>query len=112
MHAAFADGHGPHAGATLPRELLQAQLGRASAEGVDLVIHTGDFVNFPSAESVAFVKAQLDGAGIPYLYTSGNHAGRNRQIGGSGGSLEPPGPLLEPPAGSSYAHPYRLYGVF
>ena len=37
---------------------------------------------------------------------------REQQIGGSGGSLEPPRPLLEPPWASSYAPPYRLYGVF
>jgi hypothetical protein len=37
-----------------------------------------------------------------------------KQIGVLGGSLEPPGPLLEPPRAwvSSYAPPYRVYGVF
>ena len=30
--------------------------------------------------------------------TSDMHQRREKQIGGSGGSLEPPGPLLEPPA--------------
>ena len=46
--------------------------------------------------------------------TRANVPPREQQIGGSGGSLEPPGPLLEPPEPllSSYAPPYRLYGVF
>ena len=107
MHAAFADGHGPHAGATLPRELLQAQLGRASAEGVDLVIHTGDFVNFPSAESVAFVKAQLDGAGIPYLYTSGNHDWHYEGLPGSSEALRDEWSDARPTPVASLVAPHR-----
>ena len=37
---------------------------------------------------------------------------REQHIGGSGGSREPPGPLSLTPWASSYAPPYRLYGVF
>ena len=36
---------------------------------------------------------------------------REKQIGGSGGSLEPPGPLLEPP-GPLLTHLHTVYGVF
>jgi hypothetical protein len=43
-------------------------------------------------------------AAVVSVYGIGQRA-REKQIGGSGGSLEPPGPLLEPPAGSSYAPP-------
>ena len=41
----------------------------------------------------------------------GEVLGREQQTGGSGGSLEAPGPLFEPWA-SSYAPPYRSYSVF
>ena len=73
MHAAFANGHGKHAGGTVPKDIFTAQLNTALGQGADLIVHTGDFVNFPSAESVAFVKDALDSAGIPYFYISGNH---------------------------------------
>ena len=36
---------------------------------------------------------------------------REQQIGGSGGSLEPPGPLLESPGPLLTHPPYRLYGL-
>ena len=38
-------------------------------------------------------------------------ASREKQIGGSGGSLEPPGPLSWTPWASSYAPSYRLHSV-
>ena len=52
MHNAFADGHGRHKGITLPKDLFAQQLKAAVDEGVQLIVHTGDFVNFPSADTV------------------------------------------------------------
>ena len=55
------------------------------------------------------------GTGYTVLQYVGNDTAavfyREQRIGGSGGSLEPPGLLLEPPGASSYAPPCRLYGV-
>jgi hypothetical protein len=48
----------------------------------------------------------LGGGPEDEVLTNDQYVGsREQQIGGSGGSLEPPG-------ASSYAPPYRLYGVF
>jgi 3',5'-cyclic AMP phosphodiesterase CpdA len=54
-------------------EYLDDVLQKAKAEHVELLLLTGDIVNFPSAASVAYVCDRLKKAGIPWLYVAGNH---------------------------------------
>jgi 3',5'-cyclic AMP phosphodiesterase CpdA len=52
---------------------LDEVLQKAKAENVELLLLTGDIVNFPSAASVGYVCERLKAAGIPWLYVAGNH---------------------------------------
>lgn len=48
-------------------------LQRAKDSGADLLLLTGDIVDFPSRASLQMVRELLDGCGVPWLYVSGNH---------------------------------------
>jgi len=48
-------------------------LQNAKNDKVDLLLLTGDILNFPSAVSVKYVYDRLNATGIPWLYISGNH---------------------------------------
>ena len=48
-------------------------LQKAKNQNVNLLLLTGDIVNFPSAVSVKYVCDKLSRTGIPWLYISGNH---------------------------------------
>lgn len=48
-------------------------LQKAKKQNIDLLLLTGDIVNFPSAASVKYVYDKLSATGIPWLYISGNH---------------------------------------
>ena len=52
---------------------LDDVLQRAKTENVELLLLTGDIVNFPSPASVAYVCDRLKKSGIPWLYIAGNH---------------------------------------
>jgi len=54
-------------------EYLDDLLLKAKNEDVDLLLLTGDIVNFPSAVSVKYVFDRLEETNIPWLYISGNH---------------------------------------
>lgn len=54
-------------------EFFDDLLLKAKEESVELLLLTGDIVNFPSAVSVQHVYDRLKETGIPWLYTSGNH---------------------------------------
>jgi predicted MPP superfamily phosphohydrolase len=54
-------------------ENLDDLLLKAKNENVELLILTGDIVNFPSAASVNWVHDRLMKTGIRWLYISGNH---------------------------------------
>ncbi|MDD4191363.1 MAG: metallophosphoesterase [Mangrovibacterium sp.] len=56
-----------------PLEYFEEALGKAVSEKVDLLLLTGDIVNFPSAVTVNALVTKLKQAGIPWLYTCGNH---------------------------------------
>ena len=64
---------GPGRGQTRPHNVFEAQLQMAKADGADLLVHTGNLVNFPSFRAVYYVWNALENSGIPYMYTSGNH---------------------------------------
>ncbi|HUX95746.1 MAG TPA: metallophosphoesterase [Bacteroidales bacterium] len=46
---------------------------KAKSENIDLLILTGDIVNFPSPASVNYVYERLKRTGIQWLFISGNH---------------------------------------
>jgi DNA repair exonuclease SbcCD nuclease subunit len=48
-------------------------LQKAKNQNVNLLLLTGDIVNFPSAASVKYVFDKLVKTGIPWLYVAGNH---------------------------------------
>jgi 3',5'-cyclic AMP phosphodiesterase CpdA len=52
---------------------LDDVLQRAKKEHVELLLLTGDIVNFPSPASVEYVRDRLKKTGIPWLYIAGNH---------------------------------------
>ena len=54
-------------------QYLDDVLQRAKKEHVELLLLTGDIVNFPSPASVAYVCDRLKKTGIPWLYIAGNH---------------------------------------
>ena len=93
MHHAFigADGDGtPHRSTgevALPTERFQGQVEVAAQNGTDLIIHTGDFLNFPSVEAVAFAHGVLARSGLPWLYCSGNHDWHYEGLHGSSEAL-------------------------
>ncbi|MGH7145922.1 MAG: metallophosphoesterase family protein [Planctomycetota bacterium] len=45
----------------------------AGREQVDLLALTGDIAHFPSRANVDFIAGKVQAAGVPALYTSGNH---------------------------------------
>lgn len=48
-------------------------LEEARKKNVDLILLTGDIINNPTIDNVAYVKTRLDECGIEYIYTAGNH---------------------------------------
>lgn len=64
-------------------DLLQ----KAKSQKIDLILLTGDIVNFPSAASVKYVYDKLSESGIQWLYTSGNHDWHYEGLSGNLDSL-------------------------
>ena len=54
-------------------ESFRTTLAAAKAAEADLVALVGDQLSFPSWAGVEFLRRELDAAGVPWLYTSGNH---------------------------------------
>jgi hypothetical protein len=70
----FAKYHCTATGRTVGTEVtFDATLKSFANHNVDLVALTGDIVHLPSKASVEFTAAALKSAGMPWLYTSGNH---------------------------------------
>ena len=57
----------------LPLEALADHVDLAAAERVQLVLHTGDLVNFPSPRAAQRAHAMLTSGELQLLYISGNH---------------------------------------
>ena len=68
-------------------EYLDDLLQKAKEENVELLLLTGDIVNFPSAVSVQYVNDRLTKNGIPWLYISGNHDWHYEGMAGTMDSL-------------------------
>ena len=64
-------------------EYLDDVLQKAKKEQVELLLLTGDIVNFPSAASVEYVCDRLKKTGIPWLYIAGNHDWHYEGLAGS-----------------------------
>lgn len=58
---------------TNPEKCFQESLAIAKEAKADLVALVGDIVSFPSEAAVDWVHRQIDSAGMPYVYTAGNH---------------------------------------
>lgn len=54
-------------------ESFRQTLAAAKADKIDLVTLVGDQISFPTWAGVEFMRKELDAAGVPWLYTSGNH---------------------------------------
>ena len=59
----------------------------AKQENVDLIALVGDIVNYPSATAVEFVRSAVEVAGIPHIYTAGNHDWHYEGMKGSSDEL-------------------------
>jgi len=75
MHKAYMNPRKHYALDTMETtfEYFDDILQKAKKENVNLLLLTGDIVNFPSAVSVKYVYDRLTATGIPWLYISGNH---------------------------------------
>ncbi len=62
-------------------------LQNAKKDKVELLLLTGDIVNFPSAVSVKYVYDRLSATEIPWLYISGNHDWHYEGLPGTPDSL-------------------------
>ena len=54
-------------------ESFRRTLGEAKSAGADLLALVGDQISFPTPAGVEFMRRELDAAGVPWTYTSGNH---------------------------------------
>jgi 3',5'-cyclic AMP phosphodiesterase CpdA len=75
MHKAYTGSkrHFSQATSKTTFEYLDDVLQKAKKEHVELLLLTGDIVNFPSPASVEYVCERLKRTGIPWLYIAGNH---------------------------------------
>ena len=52
---------------------FEQQVALAVERKADLIVNTGDLLNLPSEETIAWVKNIIERAGIPFRFISGNH---------------------------------------
>lgn len=55
------------------KEAFEKMLARAARERPDMLLLVGDILSFPTLANVEYVKARLDGCGVPWFYVAGNH---------------------------------------
>ena len=74
MRDAYASGRLDRTGRSVtPLESFEILLKTAQEKKVDLILLTGDIINYPSETAVRAVLERLEATGIPFLYTAGNH---------------------------------------
>ena len=56
-----------------PTDEFKRTMERAVKMKPDAIFHLGDLVSYPSEAGIEWAKQQLDGTGIPYYFTNGNH---------------------------------------
>lgn len=74
MGNAYKVTHNPMTGKeTNPAACFTELMSLAKREKPNLIVLSGDIINYPSATAVSFVLEQVKASGIPYVYTAGNH---------------------------------------
>lgn len=75
MHLEYVDGKPDRKTGEIikPSAVFEAQVALAKTERADLIVHTGNLLNFPSFRAAYYVQQVLDDAAVPYMYTTGNH---------------------------------------
>ena len=74
MHAAYKDTSHHVSGENVSRgEAFRMLVDMAKVKKVDLLVLSGDIVNFPSPKTVEYVHKALKESGVPFLYVAGNH---------------------------------------
>jgi predicted MPP superfamily phosphohydrolase len=66
------------------KDLFVSSMRLAKTEGFDLIALLGDIVSFPSEAGVEFAKSLLDGTGVPFIFTAGNHDWHYEGLPGTG----------------------------
>ena len=56
-----------------PLAAFERQVAIAAEAGADLIVHTGDLLNFPSPRAAARAAAVLHASGTGWLFVAGNH---------------------------------------
>ncbi len=89
MHKAYMDPHKHYVRDTSETtfQYFDDILQKAKKENINLLLLTGDIVNFPSAATVKYVFDKLTATGIKWLYISGNHDWYYEGLPGSPDSL-------------------------
>ena len=74
MHQAYKDTSHHVSGENISRgEAFRMLVDIAKRKKVDLLVMSGDIVNFPSPATVEFVHKVLEESGVPFVYVAGNH---------------------------------------
>ena len=72
---------------TTPELCFQETLQAAREARVDAVVLLGDIVSYPSEAAVEWVLSRLEAAGLPWVYTAGNHDWHYEGMAGSSEEL-------------------------
>lgn len=72
---------------TNPEVCFEETLKAAKDSGADAVVLAGDIFSFPSEAAVEWVMSRLEKAGLPWLYTAGNHDWHYEGMPGSSAEL-------------------------
>ena len=72
---------------TDPETCFVETLGAATKENADAMVLAGDIFSFPSEAAVEWVMGRLEEAGLPWLYTAGNHDWHYEGMEGSSADL-------------------------
>jgi predicted phosphodiesterase len=72
---------------TNPMQCFQELMTLAKKEKPDLIVLSGDIINYPSATAVSFVLDEVKATGLPFVYTAGNHDWHYEGMPGSSDSL-------------------------
>jgi len=72
---------------TNPEACFEETLEIARRENADFLVLGGDIFSFPSEAAVEWVMARLEAAGLPWLYTAGNHDWHYEGMEGSSAEL-------------------------
>jgi predicted phosphodiesterase len=72
---------------TNPEACFEETLQAAKDAHVDAIVLNGDIFSFPSEAAIEWVMTRLDKAGLPWLYTAGNHDWHYEGMAGTSAEL-------------------------